>query len=47
MSTRLKKTTIKKKKNILKNKVLPTFGKLEISDVTPIHIRNWQTLKLT
>jgi integrase len=43
MSTRLKKTTIEKKKNILKNKVLPTFGKLKISDITPIHIRNWQS----
>ncbi|MBS5787568.1 MAG: hypothetical protein KIC98_06625 [Clostridioides difficile] len=26
MSTRLKRTTIEKKKNILKNKVLPVFG---------------------
>ncbi|WP_304341126.1 tyrosine-type recombinase/integrase [Metaclostridioides mangenotii] len=42
MSTRLKKTTIEKKKNILKNKVLPSFGKFKINDITPIRIRNWQ-----
>ena len=42
MSTRLKKTTIEKKNNILKNKVLPTFGKFKINDITPIRIRNWQ-----
>ncbi len=42
MSTRLKKTTIEKKKNILKNKVLPAFGKYKIKELTPIRIRNWQ-----
>lgn len=40
--TRLKEATIIKKKHIFKDKILPTFGDVAVSAVTPLMIHEWQ-----
>ncbi|MGG5437246.1 tyrosine-type recombinase/integrase [Clostridioides difficile] len=42
MSTRLKLSTIENKKYLINTKILPTFGKIQIKDITATHIRKWQ-----
>jgi len=40
--TRLKESTIIKKKLIFRDKILPTFGQLRVSSITPLMIHDWQ-----
>ena len=40
---RLKPTTIENKKNIVELRILPFFEELPITEITPLHIRKWQT----
>lgn len=42
MSQRLRENTMKTKTNIVELKILPFFGKIKITDITPAHIRQWQ-----
>lgn len=42
MSTRLKQSTMENKKYLIYNRIMPFFEKLNISDITPVHIRKWQ-----
>ncbi len=44
--TRLKESTIIKKKLIFRDKILPTFGKLRVSSITPLMIHDWQNLMM-
>lgn len=43
MEKRLKASTIESKKHIFRTKLIPTFGKLPISEISPPQIRKWQT----
>lgn len=39
---RLRKTTVRTKKDLFKNHILPELGELAISDITPATVRAWQ-----
>jgi len=43
MAARLREHTIMNKQYIVKNKLLPYFGAMRISEIMPVHIRKWQT----
>lgn len=43
MSQRLRENTVRTKDYIMKIKVLPYFEKMKVTDITPAHIRKWQT----
>lgn len=44
--TRVRSTTMENKTELIKNKILPFFKNLIVTDITPNHIRKWQnTLK--
>lgn len=40
---RLREATIRKKAHIFRDKILPTFGDLPVSSITPLMIHEWQT----
>ena len=42
MEKRLRKTTMKQKEYVMKDKVLPYFGNRSINEITPAQIRKWQ-----
>lgn len=46
VKVRLKATTIASKKRIFKQKILPFFGSLQMNEITPQHIRKWQSVIL-
>lgn len=41
-SSRVRATTLANKKNLINLKIRPYFDKLNVSDITPNHIRKWQ-----
>lgn len=43
MSSRLRDTTIASKRNIFDTKLLPFFGNLELVEISPSHVRKWQS----
>ena len=43
MSQRLRENTIRTKSYVVELKVVPYFGKMKVSDITPAHVRQWQT----
>lgn len=42
MKHRLREHTYVQKQYVIEKKLLPTFGKLPVSQITPAHIRKWQ-----
>lgn len=46
VNVRLKATTIASKKRIFTQKILPFFGPLPMNEITPQHIRKWQSVIL-
>lgn len=42
MKPRLREHTYRQKQYIINDKLLPYFGKLPLSDITPAHVRKWQ-----
>lgn len=46
MATRLRENTMQNKRFIIENRVLPFFGKLRLNEITPAHVRKWQSLIL-
>ncbi len=42
-NARLRDSTIRKKKHIFRDKILPTFGELPVSSITPLMVHDWQT----
>lgn len=42
MRTRLRTTTINNKERLIKDKIIPAFGKMRLCDITPTMIRKWQ-----
>lgn len=40
--TRLKPSTYHSKDNAIKTKLLPSFGRLALNQITPAHVRRWQ-----
>lgn len=43
METRLRENTMQNKRFIIDNRVLPFFGKLRLNEITPAHVRKWQS----
>ena len=43
MAQRLRENTMRTKDYIIDLKIIPHFGKMKMTDITPAHIRNWQT----
>lgn len=43
MKTRLRENTFKTKSHIVDKLILPFFGQLQISNITPAHVRKWQS----
>lgn len=44
MEHRLRENTMRTKEYIIELKILPHFNRMKMTDITPAHIRNWQTL---
>ena len=42
-AVRLRDSTIRKKQHIFRDKILPTFGEIPVSAITPLMIHEWQT----
>lgn len=42
METRLKKSTVNNKRFLIDLKITPFFGEMILSDIKPIHVREWQ-----
>lgn len=42
MAARLKPTSIRTKKSVIENQILPTFGDTPVNAITPADIRSWQ-----
>lgn len=40
---RMKPITVMNKESVFKTAILPYFGKLKVSDITPANVRQWQT----
>lgn len=47
MKHRLREHTYVQKQYVIEKKLLPTFGKLPVSQITPAHIRKWQNDPIT
>lgn len=47
IESRLKESTLNTKRNILDTKILPYFGEMILSEIKPIHVRDWQNELLT
>ena len=47
MQGRLKSTTLATRHRLVQDKILPFFGELALSDITPATIRAWQNLLLS
>ena len=43
MEPRLKRTTMQNKRYLLEHRVLPFFGDLPLNEITPAHVRKWQS----
>ena len=43
MSSRLRENTMETKRNIISKKVVPYFGSMKLSDITPSNVRRWQS----
>lgn len=43
MRPRLRATTIKSKEYLINLKILPYFQDLQVNDITPAHVRKWQS----
>lgn len=43
MEHRLKPTTMRNKRYIIENRVLPAFKDLPVNQITPAHVRHWQS----
>lgn len=43
MAPRLKESTMKTKRSMISNKIIPVFGNMPINTITPAHIRTWQS----
>lgn len=43
METRLRRNTVLTKKYLIDKKILPFFGKLKMNEITPAHVRKWQS----
>ena len=43
METRLRGNTMGTKRHIIEKRVLPFFGKLKLNEITPAHVRKWQS----
>lgn len=40
--TRLKKSTVNNKRFLIELKIIPFFGEMVLSDIKPLHVREWQ-----
>ena len=43
MEPRLKRTTMQNKRYLIEHRVLPFFGDLPLNEITPAHVRKWQS----
>lgn len=43
MQSRLRANTMETKRHIIESRVLPFFGKLKVNEITPAHVRKWQS----
>lgn len=43
MEPRLKATTMQNKRYLIEHRILPTFGDTPINEITPAHVRRWQS----
>lgn len=47
MESRLKKNTMNSKRFMIESKIVPFFGDMILSEIKPVHVRQWQNTLLT